>query len=266
MYLSLALSLLGEYGRDTVQTVGPLPSAEGEESNDDERGSGVGGGNGGGADHGGGGGIGARRNRWFELEDDSEDSDSDWDDEDEEDESSPFFGRCALRSLLCRDDDCRGGNSSDNAAAASSGSDIKGSSCGCTCECGEGGGGGAAVGGRGDTPGVADSGCSRCCNCGNESIDGGGSSDGDSPTRSQGSTIDRSVVDMFPLQLTGRSRPPPLRTGEANLHRRRGWGLGSGVGGSSAKEEGARGRGPRGKSVAGQEVLDVQRPGHQALV
>lgn len=274
----------GEYGRDHTQSHGRSSNAEDGEADNVSSGS-----SGAIADGIDAGGRPARRNRWFELDGDSDSSD--WED-DEEDETSPFFGRCALRSLLCRDgdseesgasgssDDSRGagesnsGNGSSGSGNSSSGNRSRGpdQNCTCTCECGgiarpglHSGGvtglapvsaAGVIVGGRCD---------GGCCGC----------EDGD---QGMPSITQRPVdADMVPLPLTGRSRPPPEILGEANLHRRRGWGFGAGGGNAGGlattrdEEEGAvvRARGRSGGGGGGGQdldMLDVQRPTRQAMV
>ncbi|CAB1108211.1 unnamed protein product [Ectocarpus sp. CCAP 1310/34] len=311
----------GEYGDDD-STETP-PSREGRRGSGRRRfdgntggnrldvdGNGAAGGTGGGGGGGGGDGDGRgcvrRHRRWFEL-DDSEDYDSeDEDDEewDDEDETSPFFGRCALRSLLCRDDksegdeeapaSCQRGGSADCGGDGDGDGAKAGGDCGCTCEYGRSsgrqGGGGVEAGttGRGSGGGCTSG---RCCTCRN---------DDDGLELTRGPAIDLSSVDLdkLPLPLTGRSKPMPPLSGEAVLYRRRGWGF-DGGGGSGSGSGSGRGRcggcvssgadeedggggtvvrargmgGGRGSGGAGVRdghssdgLLGIQRPGRQALV
>ncbi|CAN0068374.1 unnamed protein product, partial [Ectocarpus sp. 12 AP-2014] len=308
----------GEYGDD--DSTGTSPSGEGGRGSGRRRLDGNTGGNrldgdgngpaagetggGGGGGDGDGRGCVRRNRRWFELDDDSEYYDSEdeegeeWDDEDE---TSPFFGRCALRSLLCRDDDDKGEGDEEAPASCQRGGSAgcggdgdgdgaeAGGDCGCPCECGRSSGregeGGVEAGATGRRNG---GGCTsgRCCTCRN---------DEDGLELTQGPAIDLSSVDLdkLPLPLTGRSKPMPPLSGEAVLHRRRGWGFdgggGSGSGSGSGSDNGSgsgrgsgRGRGGgcvsgmgggRGSGSAGVRdghssdgLLGIQRPGRQALV
>lgn len=238
----------GEYGRDNSSSSAQHPTAECEDADGGRSGSGAIAGNA----------RGARRNRWFQLDDDSEDSESDWED-DEEDETSPFFGRCALRSLLCREDETRANSSDGDGTDDSDGRGTGGTGDGCKCagECGGSARAAPAAGGGGG-----------CC-CGSGFAPGGSGSD--SGDVEFPACIPVSGMDLpgVPIPLTGRGRPPPPLPGEVNLHRRKGWGFGgAGSGGSATagdEEEGHRSR-ARGRGSSVQDAaLDIQRPGRQLV-
>lgn len=237
---------------------------EGNEDSENGGGNGTRSGTGGEASPGGGSGgtAAGRTHRWYELEDeDTDDSDLDWDDEDDtEDDSSPFFGRCALRSLVCRDD------SSDSPSDGSEGGSSRGSrAVDCAGECGREGSG---------------KGCSRC----GEIVQGGiGGTDASPsgrhacPSSPRGK---RSDPDLVSLPRVGRSKPPSKLTGEGlgilNFRRRFGMARDEGNGGSATTRDeesagagvarGARRVGGRHRNVLDNEAFELPRPGCQAML
>lgn len=205
--------------------------------------------------------------RWYELETDSDDdSDNSEDWEDEEDETNPFFGRCALRSLMCREDsrDKLSGVDSTNSGRGSS--STRGLGGCCTGECGR------------SRRGREDAGeCDKCR----------AASEGDLGLVGPASGID--LFKISPLPRTARNKPPPalLREGLSILNlRRRGWGGGSsarrvgggasGVGAAATTTTSAATTTTSAAAVTGirdeeegemvVSAMGVQRPSRQALV